>query len=79
MVNSHSGKDSFDKETAVTFFNKCLQIEAGFPFPIVHETHRQRIFFNPWITQSIMDEVPGLKINLDLSHFIVVSERLFDE
>jgi hypothetical protein len=69
---------------------------------IVHETHRQRILFNPWITRDILKQLPQLKvshslrslrslpielfffshtsqINADLSHWVCVGERLFDE
>ena len=56
-----------------------LQAELG--IPIVHETHRRRLFWNPFNFRDILKEQPDLdaiKINLDISHWVVCLERIFD-
>ena len=42
------------------------------------ETHRSRSFFNPWITSEVAAQTPGLLLTLDLSHWVVVCERLLN-
>ena len=44
LINSHSGHDSWNATTALAFLKNALQIEAALGIPIVHETHRQRLF-----------------------------------
>jgi len=79
FVNSHSGVDGWSFEESVNFFQKALQIEKEEGILVVHETHRQRILYNPWITRDILTKLPDLKVNADLSHFVVVCERLLDD
>jgi hypothetical protein len=48
---------------------------------IVHETHRQRLLFNPFQAASLLSHpsLQHLKINADLSHWVCVCERVFTE
>ena len=47
---------------------------------VVHETHRQRLLYNPYQAREILSkpELEGLKINCDLSHWVAVCEHVFD-
>lgn len=81
FVNSHSGHDSWNKDTAVSFFKYALQMEAALGVSVVHETHRQRLLFSPYSTAEILESeaLKGkLKINADLSHWCCVCEHVFD-
>ena len=81
FVNSHSGHDSWSKDTAVAFFKYALTMEASLGVTVVHETHRQRLLFSPYSTAEILgsDALKGkLKINADLSHWCCVCEHVFD-
>jgi len=42
------------------------------------ETHRSRAFFNPWVTDRIVKQLPQIKLTCDYSHWCVVCERLMD-
>jgi len=79
FVNSHSGSDSWTMEENIKFFESCLQIEKEEGIKVVHETHRRRVLYNPWTTREVLKRLPYLKVNADLSHWVVVSERCFDE
>lgn len=82
LINSHSGKDSFTHEEALKFFAAAAEIEASLPnrTPIAHETHRQRILYNPFVYRSLMAQLPSsIKVTADLSHFCVGCERVFDD
>lgn len=78
MVNSHSGHDSWNISQANKFFQEALEIENGLGVRVCHETHRQRLLFNPWQADEIMQHNPQLKFNLDISHWVNVCERVFD-
>jgi sugar phosphate isomerase/epimerase len=75
-VTVHSGNDWFSFKEAVGFYKEVVKIERDLPIPIAHETHRGRIFFNPWITRDVLGEVPELKLCVDLSHWVCVTESL---
>jgi hypothetical protein len=73
-----AGNDYFTLPEAVEYFKRCLAIQAMYPFPVSHETHRGRILYSPWTALGVIKEVPDLTFTLDLSHWIVVAERLID-
>jgi sugar phosphate isomerase/epimerase len=78
-VTVHSGADWFSVKEAVAFYREVVKIERDLPMPIAHETHRGRVFFNPWITRDVLAEVPELKLCVDLSHWVCVAERLLGD
>jgi sugar phosphate isomerase/epimerase len=78
-VTVHSGADWFSFKDAVGFYKEVVKIEKDLPMPIAHETHRGRIFFNPWITRDVLGEVPELKLCVDFSHWVCVAERLLQD
>ena len=80
-VNVHSGADDFTREEAIEFFEKALALERTYSHlnvSISHETHRGRILYSPWVARDLFARFPELTITLDLSHWVVVAERLFD-
>jgi len=79
FVNAHSGSDSWSIDEAVYFYEKTLEIDKAVGITVLHETHRRRVFYNPWTTRDVLKRVPTLKLNADFSHWAVVGERIFDE
>jgi hypothetical protein len=87
VINCHSGHDSWDTETAVEYFKQVLAIEKELlvdeygSVTLVHETHRQRLLGSPYAAGAILQqpELGELKVNCDLSHWVCVCEKLFDE
>jgi sugar phosphate isomerase/epimerase len=77
MGNSHSGADRFSLEESLKFFQGATELEHEAGFSVAHETHRGRIFFNPWTTQRILREFPMIAICADFSHWVCIAERLF--
>jgi hypothetical protein len=87
VINVHSGHDSWDIATAVSYFEQVFAIERELlvgehkDVILVHETHRQRLLFNPYQTRDILahPKIAGkLRINCDLSHWVCVCEKVFD-
>ena len=85
MINVHSGHDSWRTSAAVCYFKQVLAVEkeivSSSATVVVHETHRQRLLFNPFQAIEILSDpdLADLKINADLSHWVCCCERLFDD
>lgn len=78
FINSHSGADAFSREDSLEFFRGAIEIEKASGLQVVHETHRGRILYNPWITQFVLNELPAVKLCADFSHWVCVCERLLN-
>ncbi|KAI8895572.1 hypothetical protein BC833DRAFT_600836 [Globomyces pollinis-pini] len=75
-VNVHGGCDKWTLEETCEYFNAVMKLQETYNhLSIIHETHRGRILFNPWVTQKVLETYPNLYITADLSHWVVVSER----
>lgn len=75
-VNAHAGADAFDDATAAAFLTDSLRVAADLGIELLHETHRSRPLYNPWRTARMLDEVAGLRLTADYSHWVCVGERL---
>jgi len=78
-INLHSGQDFMSRDEGHAFFDEALYLEDKIGIPVVHETHRGRIFFTPWDTAYYLRQFERLKINADYSHWVNVCERLPDD
>ena len=78
VLNLHSGSDRWSLAERVRFYRECVAIARDLPFPVTHETHRGRCFYSPWTTAEVLDQVDGLWLCADYSHWCVVAERLLD-
>ncbi|MGC5340916.1 sugar phosphate isomerase/epimerase, partial [Escherichia coli] len=43
------------------------------------ETHRASSLYSPWLTLDIVRQLPRLRYTADISHWVVVCERLLDD
>ena len=77
-INCHSGGDWFSEEEARRFFGEALEYEAKIGIPVAHETHRGRVFYNPWVTERLLKAYPQLNLSCDFSHWVLVCERLLE-
>jgi sugar phosphate isomerase/epimerase len=78
-INLHSGRDSMTREDGCAFFEESLRVEAQMTVPVLHETHRGRLFYTPWDTAFYLRQFEHLKITADYSHWVNVCERLPDD
>lgn len=76
QITVHSGCDWWPMRDVEAFYKEIVAIEKDFPIPVAHETHRSRVFFNPWVTRDLLEQFPTLKLCIDLSHWCCVAERL---
>jgi len=73
------GCDAWTLEQSVRFFGESQEIAARMGISCSFETHRSRSLFNPWITLSVLERLPELKLTCDFSHWVVVMERQLDD
>ena len=78
-ISMHSGADSMPRDVATSFFEEALRVEAEIGIPVAHESHRGRVFFNPWDTAYYLQQFEDLKLLADYSHWVNVCERLPDD
>jgi sugar phosphate isomerase/epimerase len=74
LINCHTGRDIFSFADNIMLFEAALQLEQEYDIKITHETHRTRPTFSTFGTEQIIHELPDLKLNLDISHWMVVHE-----
>lgn len=78
-ITSQSGSDAWSFQDSKRFFAEATRIERDLGVTVGHETHRRRVLYNPWIARDLVFAVPDMKLCLDLSHWVVVTERLLDD
>lgn len=77
-INCLGGLDAWDFDTSLAFLESGMAAAAHLELPLSFETHRSRIFFNPWKTRDLVARLPDIKLTADISHWCVVAERLMD-
>ena len=78
-VICHGGVDAWSLEQASEFYEAATSMERRAGVPVAHETHRSRLLHSPWQTTAILEMFPDLNIALDLSHWVVMAERLLED
>lgn len=78
FITCLGGCDAWSEAQSVDFFGRAIEIGRQNDSLISFETHRGRSFFNPWITQRIVSQLPQIRLTCDFSHWCVVCERLMD-
>lgn len=73
------GVDAWNLNQAKEFYSVALAYEAEIGIPVAHETHRSRLLHSPWQALEILNAFPELKTAMDLSHWVVMSERLIHD
>jgi sugar phosphate isomerase/epimerase len=61
------------------FSAEAHELAAEYELTCSFETHRATSLYSPWLTLEIIQQLPQLRFTADISHWIVVSERLLDD
>lgn len=56
-----------------------LERSVKIAIPIYHETHRGRILFSIIAAKKFMEEIPSLRLTLDISHWTNVHESMLED
>ncbi|GBQ88767.1 xylose isomerase [Acetobacter nitrogenifigens DSM 23921 = NBRC 105050] len=79
FVNVLGGNDRWNAGLQADFINKAHEIGLERGVRCVFETHRSRILASPWITLDVLPRCPDALFTVDISHWVVVCERLLDD
>ena len=71
-----AGCDAWPPAQSVEFFGRLLADAAERGIEASVETHRSRPTFSPWATRELLEQLPGLQLTCDFSHWCCVCERL---
>lgn len=74
LVNTQTGKDYFTFEQNKRLINLATDYSVKHCIPIVHETHRGKFSFAAHITKQYLQQIPELRLALDISHWVAVAE-----
>ena len=78
-VNSHTGNDFWPLEQNLAFIALGDRYAKQVGIPVLHETHRGRFSYTLPEAVAMLRNFPNLKYTLDVSHWMVVHERLLTE
>ena len=78
-VNSHTGNDFWPLEQNLAFIELGDRYAKQVGIPVLHETHRGRFSYTLPEAVAMLRNFPNLKYTLDVSHWMVVHERLLTE
>jgi sugar phosphate isomerase/epimerase len=78
-INSQTGKDFFSVEQNSALIALATQMGTQTGVQIVHETHRNKFSFAAHITRHYLEQMPDLKLTLDISHWICVAESFLED
>ncbi|MFT6974928.1 MAG: sugar phosphate isomerase/epimerase [Bermanella sp.] len=78
FVNVLAGNDRWPMAKQVEFFTKAVAVAKQAEIICSFETHRGTSLYSPWVTLELMEQVPDMMFTMDISHWVLVCERLLD-
>ncbi len=79
FVNVLAGNDRWPLAMQVDFFGRAQELANAGGLTCSFEIHRATSLYSPWLTLELIAQVPDLRFTADLSHWVVVSERLLND
>lgn len=79
FINSQTGKDFFSYEQNASLIQIADEVSREYGVKIIHETHRGKFSFAVHITSQFLNNIPGLRLGLDLSHWCTVAESWMED
>lgn len=79
FVNVLGGNDRWCASQQAEFINMADELGKKAGFTCSFETHRARILSSPWMTLDVLRQCPDAVFTADISHWVVVCERLLDD
>lgn len=79
FVNLLAGNDRWPLAQQVDFLGRAHELATTYQLFCSFETHRATSLYSPWLTLEIIQQLPQLRFTADISHWIVVSERLLND
>lgn len=78
FINVLAGCDRWSATEKVEFFGRAQELADKHGMTCSFETHRGSALYSPWVTLELLSQLPTLKFTWDISHWMLVSERLLN-
>jgi len=78
-INSQTGKDFFSVEQNSALIEAATKVSFQTGTQILHETHRNKFSFAAHVTKQYLEQIPGLKLTLDISHWVCIAESFLED
>jgi len=75
MLNAHAGTPHGSAGDTEELVSALIEKAAAADVKLVFETHRGRITQDLYRTSHLVRQVPGMRLNLDVSHYVVCEEK----
>lgn len=79
FINSQTGKDYYSFDQNKTLIDISDEVSSRTKMKILHETHRGKFSFAAHITRHYLEQLPDLRITLDISHWCNVAETFLED
>lgn len=79
FINSQTGRDWLGFEENKSLIELADRVSEDCGIAIIHETHRNKFSFSAHGTRRFLEEMPNLRITLDISHWFVVAASMLDD
>lgn len=79
FVNVLPGNDRWPLAKQVEFFGRAQELAEVSGIVASFEIHRATSLYSPWVALDVIAQVPTLRFTADISHWVVVCERLLDD
>lgn len=79
FLNLLAGNDRWCLGQLVDFFAQAQAMADDAGVVCSWETHRGSALYSPWVTLALIEQLPQLRSTADISHWVVVCERLLND
>ncbi len=79
FINSHTGREYYTRDQMAECFAICNSVSKEIDIPIIHETHRNKWAYAAHIVQSYLQQFTDVRLALDISHWVCVSESYLED
>jgi sugar phosphate isomerase/epimerase len=79
FITSQTGREYYTKDQMAECFDICERISRDSGIRIIQETHRNKWSYAAHVVKEYLQEFPSLKLALDLSHWVCVSESYLED
>lgn len=79
FINTQTGKDYYTFQQNKKLISLANEIATAAGVSVVHETHRGKFSFAAHITKEFLEQIPALRITLDISHWCNTAETLLHD
>jgi sugar phosphate isomerase/epimerase len=79
FITTQTGREYYTQSQMAECFEICDRISKESGIPIIQETHRNKWSYAAHVVKEYLEKYPTLKLALDISHWVCVSESFLTD